>query len=164
MSATPCFADPALFFSERPDNIATAKALCLGCPERTECLSRALKHREPAGVWGGEQFLRGRIVQARAPGCKSGRKSIDMAARLFEVLVDMADPVTRTCVTSKAQIFARYRILGFGAPNYAGFDIAQAELEAQGRIEVVAPENIKKPRKYTILTSDTSDVQAAAGF
>ena len=30
-----------------------AKALCLGCPVRTECLSDALDNRVEFGVWGG---------------------------------------------------------------------------------------------------------------
>jgi WhiB family transcriptional regulator, redox-sensing transcriptional regulator len=32
---------------------ARAKAVCAGCPVRTECAEHALTAPEPAGVWGG---------------------------------------------------------------------------------------------------------------
>src|ERR1700704_5207796 len=51
-----------LFFSEQLDDIAAAKAFCLGCPVRDECLDGARERREPWGVWGGELFVHGKIV------------------------------------------------------------------------------------------------------
>ncbi|WP_183391792.1 WhiB family transcriptional regulator [Kineococcus radiotolerans] len=60
---------PELFFVERPDQVAVAKALCVGCPVRTACLAGARERREPVGIWGGELFVDGVAVAAkRGPG------------------------------------------------------------------------------------------------
>jgi WhiB family redox-sensing transcriptional regulator len=66
----PCHsADPELFFSESQEVIAQAKTLCGGCPMKNKCLTGALSRAEPAGVWGGELFDNGQIIQAkRMPG------------------------------------------------------------------------------------------------
>jgi WhiB family transcriptional regulator, redox-sensing transcriptional regulator len=66
-SGLPCTDDPGLFFAESPDDVETAKALCLECPGRAACLAGALERREPWGVWGGELFLRGAIVPRKRP-------------------------------------------------------------------------------------------------
>ena len=66
----PCHsADPELFFSEEKEVIAQAKALCGGCPMKAKCLTAALSRAEPCGVWGGELFDEGQVIQAkRMPG------------------------------------------------------------------------------------------------
>ena len=46
-------ADPALFFPERGEPSAPAKAICLACPVRVECLNYALSINERHGIWGG---------------------------------------------------------------------------------------------------------------
>ncbi|MGI8613362.1 MAG: WhiB family transcriptional regulator [Nocardioidaceae bacterium] len=69
--------DPELFFAETPADVETAKALCLGCPVRAECLAGALDRREPWGVWGGELFLRGAVIPRKRP---RGRPRKDAAA------------------------------------------------------------------------------------
>ena len=51
-----------LFFSEQLDDILRAKAFCVECPVRDECLTAAMDRREPWGVWGGELFVNGKIV------------------------------------------------------------------------------------------------------
>ncbi len=51
-----------LFFSEQLDDIAAAKAFCIECPVKEQCLDGALTRREPWGVWGGELFVHGKIV------------------------------------------------------------------------------------------------------
>jgi WhiB family redox-sensing transcriptional regulator len=58
---------PELFFAESPADVETAKALCLGCPVRTECLAVALDRREPWGVWGGELFQHGVVIPRKRP-------------------------------------------------------------------------------------------------
>ncbi len=64
----PCWqAGPDLFFAESPADIETAKALCLDCPLRLECLNGALERREPWGVWGGEYFENGHVVPRKRP-------------------------------------------------------------------------------------------------
>jgi len=63
----PCTDDPELFFAESPQDVETAKALCVGCAARMQCLAGAMERREPWGVWGGELFLRGQIVPRKRP-------------------------------------------------------------------------------------------------
>ena len=64
----PCHREnPELFFAESPADVEAAKALCLGCPIRTECLTGALDRREPWGVWGGELFLQGAVIPRKRP-------------------------------------------------------------------------------------------------
>ncbi len=64
----PCHREsPELFFAESPADVETAKALCLGCPVRTECLAGALDRREPWGVWGGELFQHGVVIPRKRP-------------------------------------------------------------------------------------------------
>jgi hypothetical protein len=66
----PCHsADPEIFFSESQEVIAQAKTLCGTCPMKAKCLAGALSRAEPVGVWGGELFDDGQIIQAkRMPG------------------------------------------------------------------------------------------------
>jgi WhiB family transcriptional regulator, redox-sensing transcriptional regulator len=51
--------DPALFFPDRlaylkkDPSVATAKAACLRCPVREECLRTAMESGENVGIWGG---------------------------------------------------------------------------------------------------------------
>jgi len=59
--------DPELFFAESPTDVELAKALCVDCPVRTECLTGALDRREPWGVWGGELFLQGVVIPRKRP-------------------------------------------------------------------------------------------------
>jgi len=63
----PCLSSPGLFFAEQPDDLRRAKALCRQCPMRTACLGEALERGEPWGVWGGELFLHGMIIQDKRP-------------------------------------------------------------------------------------------------
>jgi WhiB family redox-sensing transcriptional regulator len=59
--------DAELFFAESPSDVELAKALCLDCPVRAECLAGALERREPWGVWGGELFLQGVVIPRKRP-------------------------------------------------------------------------------------------------
>lgn len=64
----PCHTgNPDLFFAEKPDDLDRAKALCLDCPLRSECLAGALNRGEPWGVWGGEIFDHGAIIARKRP-------------------------------------------------------------------------------------------------
>ncbi len=51
-------ADPDLFFSGQPDDIAAATAICKGCPGRLPCSVGAVERGEVFGVWGGVDFDR----------------------------------------------------------------------------------------------------------
>ncbi|CAB5240351.1 unannotated protein [freshwater metagenome] len=62
----PCHtAAPETFFSEAPADIKAAKALCGECPVRSKCLSGALSRSEPCGVWGGELFDGGIVIDRK---------------------------------------------------------------------------------------------------
>ena len=64
----PCWdEDPDLFFAERPDELEQAKALCVDCPIRPQCLAAALDRGEPWGVWGGEIFDHGVVIARKRP-------------------------------------------------------------------------------------------------
>lgn len=66
--ALPCRThDPELFFAETPHDVEAAKALCLDCPVRQECLAGALDRAEPWGVWGGELFFQGNVIPRKRP-------------------------------------------------------------------------------------------------
>jgi WhiB family redox-sensing transcriptional regulator len=54
-----------LFFSEELHDIAQAKRICATCPVLASCLEGAIERREPWGVWGGQLFLNGRILQSK---------------------------------------------------------------------------------------------------
>lgn len=59
--------DADLWFAEAPADLERAKALCVGCPIRVECLAGALSREEPWGVWGGEIFERGVVIPRKRP-------------------------------------------------------------------------------------------------
>ena len=68
LPALPCHVgDADLWFAESPADLEQAKALCVDCPIRRECLTAALEREEPWGVWGGEIFERGSIVARKRP-------------------------------------------------------------------------------------------------
>lgn len=50
------------FFSDNPDEIATAKRICGACPVKKECLEWALNSKEIWGVWGGLEEHQLRVV------------------------------------------------------------------------------------------------------
>ena len=63
MQPLPCLTEDAdLWFSERPEELGRAKALCSTCRIRGKCLTGALERQETWGVWGGEIFVDGAIV------------------------------------------------------------------------------------------------------
>lgn len=68
IGALPCLEnDPELFFAETPQDVEAAKALCVDCPVRAQCLAGALDRAEPWGVWGGELFLQGSVIPRKRP-------------------------------------------------------------------------------------------------
>ncbi|WP_370270766.1 WhiB family transcriptional regulator [Streptomyces sp. V4I8] len=56
-----------------------AKALCTGCPVRTECLAYALDHRIEHGIWGGMTERERRALLRRRPLVTSWRRLLDAA-------------------------------------------------------------------------------------
>jgi WhiB family redox-sensing transcriptional regulator len=59
--------DPALWFSNSIVELNLAKAFCRGCHQRQACLAGALQRAEAAGVWGGEIFEHGQIIENKRP-------------------------------------------------------------------------------------------------
>ncbi|WP_304437803.1 WhiB family transcriptional regulator [Geodermatophilus sp. Leaf369] len=67
-SVLPCrVQDPDLWFAETPARLEEAKAHCVDCPLRTDCLAGALDRGEPWGVWGGEIFDHGVVIARKRP-------------------------------------------------------------------------------------------------
>ena len=56
-----------------------AKALCVTCPVRTECLADALDNRVEFGVWGGMTERERRALLRRRPEVTSWRRLLDEA-------------------------------------------------------------------------------------
>jgi WhiB family redox-sensing transcriptional regulator len=81
----PChLVNPETFFAESKAEISYAKALCGECPMQARCLEGALSRGEPCGIWGGELFEDGRVIQEkRAPG-RPRLIPIDTSAELEE--------------------------------------------------------------------------------
>jgi WhiB family redox-sensing transcriptional regulator len=63
-----------------------AKAVCLGCPVRTECLSDALDNRVEFGVWGGMTERERRALLRRRPDVTSWRQLLEQARREHEAV------------------------------------------------------------------------------
>lgn len=51
----PCRGHDEVMFSDEPDEVEQAKAICATCPEQKflHCLEYSLDNQEPAGTWGG---------------------------------------------------------------------------------------------------------------
>ena len=60
------------------------KAICLGCPVRTECLADALDNRVEFGVWGGMTERERRALLRRRPNVTSWRNLLQTAQTEFE--------------------------------------------------------------------------------
>ena len=75
--------DPdALFVQGAAQN--RAKAVCVGCPVRTECLADALDNRIEFGVWGGMTERERRALLRRRPEVASWSVLLETARREFE--------------------------------------------------------------------------------
>jgi WhiB family transcriptional regulator, redox-sensing transcriptional regulator len=61
-----------------------AKAVCLGCPVRTECLADSLDNRVEFGVWGGMTERERRALLRRRPNVTSWRRLLEAARADFE--------------------------------------------------------------------------------
>jgi WhiB family transcriptional regulator, redox-sensing transcriptional regulator len=76
-------ADPdSLFVQGAAQN--RAKAVCMGCSVRTECLADALDNRVEFGVWGGMTERERRAVLRRRPNVTSWRGLLETALEEYE--------------------------------------------------------------------------------
>ena len=55
--------DPELFFPDRGENTANAKAVCATCPVVDDCLMYAIVNLEIVGIWGGKDGKQRRIIR-----------------------------------------------------------------------------------------------------
>ena len=75
--------DPdALFVQGAAQN--RAKAICMGCDVRTECLADALDNRVEFGVWGGMTERERRALLRRRPHVTSWRNLLETAQSEYE--------------------------------------------------------------------------------
>ncbi|CAN5601145.1 hypothetical protein BH24ACT5_BH24ACT5_17330 [soil metagenome] len=102
-----CRGMPAdLFFPQQGQPSDQAKAVCAGCPVRTECLNYALTHYELFGIWGGtSQKQRRRLrsgprVNAVACGTRSGYQTHQ---RLHEAVCDACREASNTYMRARRQ-------------------------------------------------------------
>jgi WhiB family transcriptional regulator, redox-sensing transcriptional regulator len=58
--------DPEAFFPDKGGSTKDAKAICMACEVRSECLEYALTHRERFGIWGGLSERERRPLEKRA--------------------------------------------------------------------------------------------------
>ena len=63
-----------------------AKAMCMGCPVRTECLADALDNRVEFGVWGGMTERERRALLKRRSDVTSWRILLESARRKHQQL------------------------------------------------------------------------------
>lgn len=57
--------DPEAFFPEKGGNATAAKAICIRCDVREQCLAEALERDERFGIWGGLSRRERREISAR---------------------------------------------------------------------------------------------------
>lgn len=74
--------DPDLWFSDSPAELELAKSLCGDCPLRLECLAGAVERQEPWGVWGGEIFEHGQVVERKRPRGRPRKEDVARDAEL----------------------------------------------------------------------------------
>ena len=68
-----------LFFSERPEELAQAQALCETCSVRIQCLAEALERKEEWGVWGGVIFWDGEAFYRKRGRGRPRKEDADTA-------------------------------------------------------------------------------------
>lgn len=74
--------DADLFFPERGTSAREAKAVCLACPVRPECLDWALDNGEMFGIWGGLTERERRRLRRPAAGWTSDEQALHRAELL----------------------------------------------------------------------------------
>jgi WhiB family transcriptional regulator, redox-sensing transcriptional regulator len=76
-----------------------AKAICLGCPVRTECLADSLDNQVEFGVWGGMTERERRALLRRRPNVASWRQLLETARGDYEQAHDLLPPPVEVAAT-----------------------------------------------------------------
>jgi WhiB family redox-sensing transcriptional regulator len=84
-----------------------AKAICMGCPVRTECLADSLDNRIEFGVWGGMTERERRALLRRRPHVTSWRRLLETAREEYDHMI--GDEVD-TCVDLTARPAAQLSV------------------------------------------------------
>ena len=90
-----------------------AKAVCTGCPVRTECLADALDNRVEFGVWGGMTERERRALLRRRPTVTSWRRLLETARMEYERSAGMLPVAWRMTRCTR-------RTRRWGSPGAAG--------------------------------------------
>ena len=93
MSAACASEDPDLFFTEEPDQVNRALAICNSCPMRELCLSAAL-YFEEAGIWGGTTEHQRASMSCKASNYRDLTEK-EAASQLREIMHSPAEFVAR---------------------------------------------------------------------
>lgn len=100
----------ALFVQGAAQN--RAKAICVGCGVRTECLADALDNRVEFGVWGGMTERERRALLRRRPDVTSWRSLLESARADYQG--------------------SDYPVPGYVDHEFAGHDYASEDISALG--------------------------------
>ncbi|NLT55122.1 MAG: WhiB family transcriptional regulator [Actinomycetales bacterium] len=93
--------DPdALFVQGAAQN--RAKAVCMGCPVRTECLADALDNRTEFGVWGGMTERERRALLRRRPNIRSWAGLLETARAEHERMISSVMARTEPVIARRA--------------------------------------------------------------
>lgn len=77
-----------------------AKAVCTGCPVRTECLADALDNRVEFGVWGGMTERERRALLRRRPTVTSWRRLLETARTEYERGAGLLPSTRKRCTSA----------------------------------------------------------------
>ena len=95
----PCRSGNAdLWFAEKPTELEHAKLLCVDCPVRAECLAGAVDRQEPWGVWGGEIFEKGAVVEKKRSRGRPRKNAVSQPS--VEVIVGSSSTECRQTVAA----------------------------------------------------------------
>ncbi|MBK6872926.1 MAG: WhiB family transcriptional regulator [Kineosporiaceae bacterium] len=86
-------ADPDMLFVQGAAQ-NRAKAVCMACSVRTECLADALDNRIEFGVWGGMTERERRALLRRRPNVASWRRLLEIARAEHEQVVGVSTAVS----------------------------------------------------------------------
>ena len=128
--------DPAIFYlplspTERWDqsDAAAAKSVCRRCATQADCLTYALEHREPDGIWGGaDPFTRRAMLRSMGGRISSGNVPVEPAeiAEVIPMPVDDVEPTDEDLAELEAALDLD---ADFSGDDIEALDDAQEDVE-----------------------------------